>query len=69
MVIKYAILGFISWRPYTGYELKKIFADKLNAEIVISMIEGWHIRARNCSILCAMYHSNEANGKELIKAL
>jgi hypothetical protein len=27
MSIKYAILGFLSWQPYTGYELKKLFAE------------------------------------------
>jgi PadR family transcriptional regulator AphA len=27
MSIEYAILGFLSWRPLTGYDLKKLFAD------------------------------------------
>lgn len=27
MSIKYAILGFLSWRPFTGYELKQLFAE------------------------------------------
>ena len=27
MTIRYAILGFLSWRPLTGYDLKKMFAD------------------------------------------
>lgn len=27
MSIKYAILGFLSWSPLTGYELKKLFVD------------------------------------------
>lgn len=27
MSIKFAILGFLSWMPLTGYELKKLFAD------------------------------------------
>jgi len=27
MNIKYAILGFLSWRPLTGYDLKKMFSD------------------------------------------
>jgi PadR family transcriptional regulator AphA len=27
MSIAYAILGFLSWRPLTGYDLKKLFAD------------------------------------------
>jgi PadR family transcriptional regulator AphA len=27
MSIKYAILGFLSWRPLTGYDLKKMFSD------------------------------------------
>lgn len=30
MSIQYAILGFLSWKPFTGYELKKIFADALS---------------------------------------
>jgi DNA-binding PadR family transcriptional regulator len=30
MSIKHAILGFLSWKPFTGYELKKIFADALS---------------------------------------
>jgi PadR family transcriptional regulator, regulatory protein AphA len=30
MSIRYAILGFLSWKPFTGYELKKIFADALS---------------------------------------
>lgn len=29
MTIKYAILGFLSWRPLSGYDLKKIFADSM----------------------------------------
>jgi hypothetical protein len=27
MSIKHAILGFLSWQPSTGYELKKLFAE------------------------------------------
>jgi DNA-binding PadR family transcriptional regulator len=27
MSIKHAILGFLSWTPFTGYELKKLFAE------------------------------------------
>lgn len=27
MAIKYAILGLLSWRPFTGYDLKKVFVD------------------------------------------
>jgi DNA-binding PadR family transcriptional regulator len=27
MSIRHAILGFLSWKPFTGYELKKLFAD------------------------------------------
>lgn len=27
MTIKYAILGFLSWCPLTGYDLKKLFTD------------------------------------------
>lgn len=27
MTIQQAILGFLSWRPLTGYDLKKLFAD------------------------------------------
>jgi PadR family transcriptional regulator AphA len=30
MSIQHAILGFLSWRPFTGYELKKLFADALS---------------------------------------
>lgn len=30
MTIKYAILGFLSWRPFSGYDLKKLFADSLS---------------------------------------
>ncbi|MDQ2905334.1 MAG: PadR family transcriptional regulator [Chloroflexota bacterium] len=33
MSIKYAILGFLSWRAFTGYELKKLFAE--------SATSGW----------------------------
>jgi len=29
MNIKYAILGFLSWRPFTGYDLKKMFIDSM----------------------------------------
>ncbi len=29
MTIKYAILGFLSWRAVTGYDLKKMFADAM----------------------------------------
>jgi DNA-binding PadR family transcriptional regulator len=27
MTIRYAILGLLSWRPFSGYDLKKVFAD------------------------------------------
>lgn len=30
MSIRHAILGFLSWKPLTGYELKKLFADSLS---------------------------------------
>ena len=29
MDIKYAILGFLSWRPLAGYDLKKLIADSI----------------------------------------
>jgi DNA-binding PadR family transcriptional regulator len=29
MSIRHAILGFLSWKPFTGYELKKFFSDAL----------------------------------------
>jgi DNA-binding PadR family transcriptional regulator len=29
MTIKYAILGFLSWRPATGYDLKKMFSQAM----------------------------------------
>lgn len=29
MNIKYALLGFLSWRPFTGYDLKKLFVDSI----------------------------------------
>ena len=29
MEIKYALLGFLSWRSFTGYELKKMLADSV----------------------------------------
>lgn len=29
MNIKYAMLGFLSWQPLTGYDLKKLFADSI----------------------------------------
>ena len=29
MTIKYAILGFLSWRPLTGYDLKKLFSEAI----------------------------------------
>jgi DNA-binding PadR family transcriptional regulator len=29
MLFKYAILGFLSWQPMTGYDLKKMFEDSL----------------------------------------
>jgi PadR family transcriptional regulator, regulatory protein AphA len=28
MTIKYAILGFLSWRPLSGYDLKKLIVDE-----------------------------------------
>lgn len=29
MSVKYAILGFLSWKSFTGYELKKMFAESV----------------------------------------
>lgn len=28
MAIKYAILGLLSWQPFTGYDLKKVFTEQ-----------------------------------------
>ncbi len=46
MEIKYAILGFLSWKPFTGYELKKIMADSIvfywsgnNNQIYTALVE------------------------------
>jgi PadR family transcriptional regulator, regulatory protein AphA len=52
MSIQYAILGFLSWKSFTGYELKGLFADALsfhwsgnNNQIYGSLVElheaGW----------------------------
>lgn len=52
MSIKYAILGLLSWRPLTGYDLKKMFADSValywsgnNNQIYHTLVdlheEGW----------------------------
>jgi PadR family transcriptional regulator, regulatory protein AphA len=30
MSISYALLGFLSWRPHTGYDLKKLLSDSLS---------------------------------------
>jgi Predicted transcriptional regulators len=30
MSIRHAILGYLSWKPFTGYELKKLFSDALS---------------------------------------
>ena len=27
MAIKYVVLGYLSWRPMTGYDIKKLIAD------------------------------------------
>ena len=27
MTLEYAILGLLSWKPFSGYDLKKIFSD------------------------------------------
>ena len=29
MAIRYAILGLLSWRPFTGYDLKKMIGDSV----------------------------------------
>jgi PadR family transcriptional regulator, regulatory protein AphA len=49
MSVKFAILGFLSWKPFSGYELKKIFADALsfhwsgnNNQIYGSLLELHH---------------------------
>jgi PadR family transcriptional regulator, regulatory protein AphA len=46
MSISYALLGFLSWRPHTGYDLKKLLLDSLsfywtgnNAQIYRSLTE------------------------------
>jgi DNA-binding PadR family transcriptional regulator len=46
MEIKYALLGFLSWKPFTGYELKKLLADSLvfywsgnNNQIYTTLVE------------------------------
>ncbi len=52
MSIRHAILGFLSWKPFTGYELKKKFADALsfhwsgnNNQIYGSLVELHRDRA------------------------
>jgi PadR family transcriptional regulator, regulatory protein AphA len=44
--IKYALLGFLSWRSFTGYELKKMLADSVvfywsgnNNQIYTSLVQ------------------------------
>jgi PadR family transcriptional regulator, regulatory protein AphA len=46
MDIKYAILGFLSWKPFTGYELKKLIVDSVgfywsgnNNQIYTSLVQ------------------------------
>jgi PadR family transcriptional regulator, regulatory protein AphA len=46
MDVKYALLGFLSWRSFTGYELKKTLADSLifywsgnNNQIYTALVE------------------------------
>ncbi len=46
MSITYALLGFLSWHPFTGYDLKKLLSDSLafywtgnNAQIYRTLIE------------------------------
>jgi len=52
MTLKYAILGFLSWRPLTGYDLKKLFSEAMfiywsgnNNQIYRTLLElnkeGW----------------------------
>lgn len=49
MSIKYAILGFLSWTPLTGYELKKLFSESTtmhwsgnNNQIYKALVELHH---------------------------
>lgn len=49
MSIKYAILGFLSWTPLTGYELKKLFVESTmlpwsgnNNQIYKTLVELHH---------------------------
>jgi PadR family transcriptional regulator, regulatory protein AphA len=42
--IMYAILGFLSWRPFTGYEIKKMLADAV----------GFHWSGNNNQIYTAL---------------
>lgn len=49
MSIKYAILGFLSWRPMSGYDVKKMFGDTefiywagSNNQIYSTLIEMQH---------------------------
>lgn len=30
MSIRYAILGFLSWKPFAGYDLKKLLSNSLS---------------------------------------
>jgi DNA-binding PadR family transcriptional regulator len=46
MSIKYAILGYLSWRPFSGYDLKKLIADSVafhwtgnNSQIYTTLVE------------------------------
>ena len=46
MAIKYAILGLLSWRPFSGYDLKKMIADSVflywsgnNNQIYTTLVE------------------------------
>jgi DNA-binding PadR family transcriptional regulator len=46
MSIKYAILGYLSWRPHSGYDLKKLIADSVafhwtgnNSQIYTTLVE------------------------------
>ena len=59
MSLTTALLGFINWKPFSGYELKKIFADS----------ELWYWSGNNNQIYTALLdlHRNGAISQEIIE--
>lgn len=81
MSIKYAILGYLSWHPFAGYDLKRLFSDSLgfhwsgnNNQVYGSLVELHKEGAVNIEVVQQLkrpakkFYAITPMGREMLRA-